>query len=174
MMRLLTETAMRHAMLHNTRLRTSARALTLATLLGTTAFGAQAYGGGHHGYGHWGGHGRGHVYYGGGWGLGVGIGLGLLLAPPLIYGPPAPVVIYSEPLPPPPAPSAVIVPSAPAYGARPDPVIYPRNGQSAEQTEADRQACNRWATTQQAAMADASIFQRAVEACMDARGYTLR
>jgi hypothetical protein len=136
--------------------------------------GAQAYGGGRHGYSHWGGHSRGHIYYGGGWGLGVGIGLGLLLAPPLLYGPPPPVVVYSEPLPPP--STTVILPPAPqaTYSARPDPVIYPRNNQSAEQTEADRQACNRWATTQQAAMADASIFQRAVEACMDARGYTLR
>jgi hypothetical protein len=167
MMWLLKEIAMSHAQ----RMRTAARALTLATLLGTTALGAQAYGGGHHG---WGGHGRGHVYYGGGWGLGVGLGLGLLLTAPLIYGPPAPMVIYSEPMPPVPPPSAVPVPPPPAFGVRPDPVIYPRTGQSPQQTEADRQACNRWATTQQAAMADASIFQRAVEACMDARGYTLR
>lgn len=58
--------------------------------------------------------------------------------------------------------------------AAPDPIIYPRNGQSAEQTEADRRECNRWATTQQDAMNDASIFKRAVEACMDGRGYTVR
>jgi hypothetical protein len=169
MILLLKETAMSHAL----RLRSAARALTLAVLFGATALGAQAYGGGRHGPGHWGGHGRGHVY-GGGWGLGVGLGLGLLLAPPLVYGPPAPIVVYSEPLPPASAPSAVIVPAAPSHSVRPDPVIYPRTGQSPEQTEADRQACNRWATTQQAAMADASVFQRAVEACMDARGYTLR
>jgi len=65
----------------------------------------------------------------------------------------------------------VVVNAAPA---RPDPVIYPRNGQSAQQTEIDRQECNRWATAQQAALADASVFQRAVEACMDGRGYTMR
>lgn len=58
--------------------------------------------------------------------------------------------------------------------AGPEPVIYPRNGQSAEQTEADRRECNRWATTQPAAMNDAGVFQRAVAACMDARGYTVR
>lgn len=58
--------------------------------------------------------------------------------------------------------------------AAPEPVIYPRNGQSAEQTEADRRECNRWATTQPAALNDASVFQRAVAACMDARGYTVR
>lgn len=58
--------------------------------------------------------------------------------------------------------------------ARPDPIVYPRNGQSAQQQEADRQECNRWATSQPAAMSDASIFQRSVEACMDGRGYTMK
>ena len=61
-----------------------------------------------------------------------------------------------------------------AAPTRPDPIIYPRNGQSAAQTEADRQECNRWATTQPSAVADASVFQRAVEACMDGRGYTMK
>jgi len=56
----------------------------------------------------------------------------------------------------------------------PTPVIYPRNGQSPAQTEVDRQECNRWATTQQAALLDADVFQRAVAACMDGRGYTVR
>lgn len=63
---------------------------------------------------------------------------------------------------------------APAVKPPPAPVIYPRNGQNAEQTESDRQDCNRWATTQPAAMADGEVFQRAVAACMDARGYTVR
>lgn len=77
------------------------------------------------------------------------------------------------------APPAEAVTAQPASApvpapSRPDPIIYPRNGQSAEQTEADRQACNRWATTQPAAMNDASVFNRAVEACMDGRGYTIR
>jgi hypothetical protein len=57
---------------------------------------------------------------------------------------------------------------------RPDPIIYPRHGQDAQRTELDRQQCNRWATTQPAAVADASTFQRAVEACMDGRGYTMK
>jgi len=57
---------------------------------------------------------------------------------------------------------------------RPDPIIYPRNGQSTAQTEADRQECNRWATTQPAAMNDANVFNRAVEACMDGRGYSMK
>ncbi|MFA6262652.1 MAG: hypothetical protein WC760_14400, partial [Bacteroidia bacterium] len=66
-------------------------------------------------------------------------------------------------------PQPVSVPST-----KPDPEIYPRNGQSAQQTEGDRQECNRWAVTQPSAVADASVFQRAVEACMDGRGYTMR
>jgi hypothetical protein len=65
---------------------------------------------------------------------------------------------------PPPAPAPV----------SPDPIIYPRNNQSAAQTEADRRDCNSWATTQPNAMGDAKVFQRAVEACMDGRGYTVR
>lgn len=80
----------------------------------------------------------------------------------------APEVVYM----PPPAP---LPPPAPVYApSRPDPVIYPRNGQSSAQLEADNRECNRWATTQPAAMADASVFNRAVDACMDGRGYTLR
>jgi len=73
-----------------------------------------------------------------------------------------------------PAPMPVQPPVAPPVVTRPEPVIYPRNGQSPAQQEADRQECNRWATTQPSAMADASIFNRAVDACMDARGYTIR
>lgn len=70
------------------------------------------------------------------------------------------------------SPASAPVP-APAP-ARPDPIIYPRNGQSAQQLETDRQECNRWATTQPSAMNDSSVFNRAVEACMDGRGYTMK
>ena len=70
--------------------------------------------------------------------------------------------------------SSSVVVSTANYRSLPEPVIYPRNGQSPEQTEADRQECNRWATTQPAALNDAQVFQRAVAACMDARGYTVR
>ena len=73
-----------------------------------------------------------------------------------------------------PPPGADAAQPVPAPKPAPEPIIYPRNGQSAEQTEADRQACNRWATTQASAMADAQIFQRAVAACMDGRAYTVR
>lgn len=65
-------------------------------------------------------------------------------------------------------------PPLPVAPSKADPVIYPRKGQNTQQTEADRQECNRWATTQPAALADASVFHRAVEACMDGRGYSMK
>lgn len=78
-----------------------------------------------------------------------------------VVTPPAEPVAQVQPAPAPPPPKA-------------DPIVYPRNGQSAEQLETDRRDCNRWATTQPNAQADASVFNRAVEACMDGRGYTMR
>lgn len=94
------------------------------------------------------------------------------LPPPVIYAPPP--VVYAPPVvvAPPPPPRVHGSESVPPR--KPDPIIYPRNGQDDRQTEADRQACNRWATTQKSAMEDASVFQRAVEACMDGRGYSMR
>lgn len=65
-------------------------------------------------------------------------------------------------------------PATPPAPAAPDPIFYPRNNQSVAQTEADRRDCNAWATSQPNAMADAKVFQRAAEACMDGRGYTVR
>ena len=73
-----------------------------------------------------------------------------------------------------PPPGADTAPPARGAPPRPDPIIYPRHGQSAAQTEADRQDCNRWATSQPTAMNDAGVFNRAVEACMDGRGYSMR
>ena len=118
-------------------------------------------------------HGRGGRWWGG---VSIGIGVPLVVGPGY-YGPgyygawpayPAPVVVappvaYAEP-------AAQPAPAKPA----PEPIFYPRQGQSAAQVEADRQECNRWATTQPAAMADASVFHRATLACMDAHGYTAR
>ena len=74
----------------------------------------------------------------------------------------------------PPAEAPEAVPAPPPPPLRPEPIIYPRNGQSTQQTEADRQDCNRWAASQPAALNDASVFNRAVEACMDGRGYSMR
>lgn len=163
------------------------RSLAIAAgALALACGGAQAHpgdwhggGGGYHGGYHGGWHGGGHVVYRSGWGYdpfwGFGVGLGLAaLAAPIYYD--QPTVVYANPpvyySPAPvyvtPAPAAVPAPAAP------DPIFYPRNGQSAAQTEADRRACNSWATTQPNAMNDASIFQRATLACMDGRGYTAR
>ncbi len=72
-----------------------------------------------------------------------------------------------------PPPAAPTLQAAPAPAA-PDPIFYPRNNQSAAQTEADRRDCNAWATSQPQAMADAKVFQRATDACMDGRGYSVR
>jgi hypothetical protein len=119
----------------------------------------------------------GHHHHHGGWGLG-GLVLGLAVAVPLIAlasqpdrGPDVVYVPQPAPLP---APQVVYAPPPVYAPSRPAPVIYPRNGQSNAQLEGDSRECNRWATTQQAAMSDAGVFQRAVEACMDGRGYTLR
>lgn len=92
-----------------------------------------------------------------------------------VYYAPAPGQGYAVVPPPPGIENAQPTPpAAPAPRPAPDPVIYPRLGQSAEQTEADRQACNRWATTQPSAMQDTEVFNRAVAACLDGRGYTVR
>ena len=145
-------------------------------------------------------HGRGGYRggYGPGWGavglgLGVGVGLGWLANSRYgyssyggysnygSYGPPVysnvivpvypPGYVYVQP----PAMVYREVPrQEPVAKAPPEPIIYPRTGQNPQQIEADRQDCNRWATTQPSAMADTSVFNRATDACMDGRGYTLR
>lgn len=115
-------------------------------------------------------------------GSGLGLAIGLAVAVPLIamahHAEREREVVY---VPPPPPPQPVYIQPQPVYTqpAPPPPraavpIIYPRNGQSSVQLEGDSRECNRWATTQQAAMSDASVFQRAVEACMDGRGYTMR
>lgn len=138
---------------------------TIAALaaLTFTPVAAQAAGAGQHwrhgpGHGHW------HHGPHWGWGIGIGFGLGPYYAPGWYPAPVlvAPQVVYDEPL------AISRSPSAP------EPVIEPRQGQSAAQTEADRQACNRWATTQANAMADAAVFHRATLACMEGRGYGIR
>jgi hypothetical protein len=137
------------------------------------------HGGGYHG-GYWhGGYWRGGYWWPGYWGAAVGLGIGLGLGGYYVgnawypdypaYAVDAPPVVYDV------TPRAgTPVPAAPAAATAPDPVIYPRKGQSAAQQESDHRACNRWAASQQNAMNDGNVFQRAVQACMDGRGYTLR
>jgi len=146
-------------------------------------------------------HGRGHFYFHGGvwfrpWGgrfvvTVPPIGIVVPLLPPAyvtlwiggapyyyangVYYAPTPGQGYIVVDPPPGAEAAPPAPLPPPQTRpAPDPIIYPRNGQSPAQQEADMQACNRWATSQPSALADASIFQRAVAACMDGRGYTVK
>ena len=167
--------------------RTLRRSLAIAAgalALACTGVAQAAPGGWHGGGGGWHGGGGGgwHGGYHGGyrgwgwdplWGFGLGLGVAALASP---YYYDAPTVVYANP--PgyyPPAPVyATPAPAAMPAPAAAEPIFYPRNGQTAAQTEADRRACNSWATTQNNAMNDASIFQRATFACMDGRGYTAR
>jgi len=111
--------------------------------------------GAHSGHNH---HGHGH------WRFGFGMGFGWPVYP---YGYPGYVIVE-------PAPVRVVPEVVSVAPSQPDPVFTARNGQSAAQTEADRQACNRFATTQPSAMADAGVFHHTVLACMESRGYSVR
>jgi hypothetical protein len=59
-------------------------------------------------------------------------------------------------------------------------LMYPRQGQSAQQQTSDRDQCNRWAMDQigsaqvRLSPAQTSDYYRAMEACLDARGYSVR
>jgi hypothetical protein len=170
----------------------AALAPDVALAAGGQAFasGRHSSGGGNwHGGGgrgdHWG-HGRPGVFWGG---VGLGLGFGAIgyyggAWGPYGYAPygwydvgylyDAPTVIVD------PGPPLLVDPASragqavPQASRSPDPIFYPNKGQSAATAESDRRDCNRWATTQNGAMADASIFQRATLACMEGRGYTVR
>lgn len=143
--------------------RASAIAFVVIAAIAVLAFApvaAQAAGNAAHvhhgpGTGHW------HHHSHWSWGIGLGFGFGPYYAPGWY---PAPVVVV---------PPMVDDPS-PSVNATPEPVIEPRQGQGAAQVEADRQACNRWATTQANAMADATVFHRMTLSCMEGRGYSVR
>lgn len=144
-------------------------ALALAALTMTAApIESQAYPYGR-GYGYY--HGPYRWGYGGPFWGGVGIGLGLGIGTYYYGAPWYPGYVLTAPRPV--YPVAATAPE-PVAKAPPEPVIYPRNGQSPAQTETDRQACDRWAMSQPSAMADASVFHRATLACMEGRGYTVR
>ena len=87
--------------------------------------------------------------------------------------------------PPPQADGAVAQPSPPPAPPRPDPIFYPRNGQSPQQQGQDKFECHNWAKGQTgfdptsqassgASPATRSAYGRAMAACLDARGYTVR
>jgi hypothetical protein len=66
-------------------------------------------------------------------------------------------------------------------GSAGDVYVYPRNGQTEEQTQNDRYECHSWAVTQSGfdptrsqPGGDAADYRRAMVACLDARGYSAR
>ena len=102
--------------------------------------------------------------------VGVGVGIGV----PFGYGYPGYYPGYAAPYPYYPQRVIVEPPPAPPPPAAPDPIFYPKTGQTPAQTEADRRECNRWAASQPSAMGDATVFQRATYACMEGHGYTVK
>ena len=110
--------------------------------------------------------------------------------PPRVYYYPPPAYYY--PPPPPPAPAESYYPptnesaqTAPSGGQL---FIYPRQNQSLQKQEDDRQACHDWAVNQTSfdpskppgstpdnqAIQKSEDYFRAISACLDARGYSVR
>ena len=98
----------------------------------------------------------------------------------MVVDPPPANVVAEQGPPPPPA-----QPAPPAQTATADQVfVYPRQGQSAEQQAADRYACHQWAVSQAGVDPTTNAvtitgqkradYQRALGACLDGRGYTVR
>ncbi len=141
------------------------------------------------------------AFRGGGWllpGLIVGGAIGWSLAPryyypPAYYYPPSPYYYppptYYYPPAAPPAyhnpPQGEVSQTQPSGGRL---FIYPRQGQSQEKQDSDRYECHSWAVSQTSfdptkppvGAPDAQTIQksgdylRAISACLDARGYTVR
>ena len=103
----------------------------------------------------------------------VGVGVGVPIGGYGHYGPGYWGPYYGPRYYYPPATVGQVAPQQ-AMPTAPDPIFYPKSGQSPAQTETDRQDCNRWAASQPDAMADASVFQRASHACMEGHGYTVK
>lgn len=132
--------------------------------------------------GHGGGHGGSHW----GWWVPWAVIGGAAILTPYYYSPyyaPPPVIIREQP---PvyyqPAPSVTPLPAERIF-------VYPRQGQSEEQQEKDRYACHSWAVGQtgydptKPSAGDISEarrnqiraeYNRAQDACLDGRGYTMK
>lgn len=95
----------------------------------------------------------------------------IVVAPPLLLSGPLPGGESHAEVPgvapSPAAPAGALSAPAPAT----EPRVEPLQGQTADQLEAERRDCERAATTDPAAMADAGVFHRSVLACLRARGY---
>lgn len=126
--------------------------------------------GGHGGGGYW------------GWWLPWAIIGGAAILAPLYTQPPPPVVVVREQ---PPA-NVQPAPSAPLQEGKS--FVYPRHGQNEELQVKDRYECHIWAVSQThfdptqptGSMPDPQMnqmrsdYQRAISACLDARGYTMK
>ncbi len=85
-----------------------------------------------------------------------------------------------------PAPEEQDADAAPAGQQAPPPVndglyVYPQNGQSEEQQSSDRYECHQWANlqtgfdpTQANGGGNPDDYQRAMKACLEGRGYSVR
>ena len=113
--------------------------------------------------------------------------------PPPAYYPPPPNYYYYPPPPPPeyyypPSAERSQAPPAASPGAGARMFIYPRQSQSEEQQNQDFDACHSWAVNQTGfdpakppdgtpdaqSIQKSSDYLRAISACLDGRGYTLR
>ncbi len=74
---------------------------------------------------------------------------------------------------PPQLPQLPQLPLAP-QAASDSPLIYPQNGQSAEQVQADSTQCSNWAAGQPNGAGNVSAYNQAFGMCMDSRGYSVR
>ena len=107
-----------------------------------------------------------------------------------VVAPPPPNLVVEQPpsAPPAPAPTAGVTELPPsnsvAQGSADQMFVYPRQSQSEQQQATDRYECHRWAVSQTgfdptvtpgaqpaAKLAD---YRRAITACLDGRGYTVR
>lgn len=70
-------------------------------------------------------------------------------------------------------PQLLQLPLAP-QAASDSPLIYPQNGQSAEQVQADSTQCSNWAAGQPNGAGNVSAYNQAFGMCMDSRGYSVR
>jgi len=68
------------------------------------------------------------------------------------------------------------------WGGASDVFVYPRNGQSEKQTADDKFECHKWSVAQTGFDPTRSVnlqgtvmdYRRAIDACLDARGYTVK
>ena len=101
----------------------------------------------------------------------------------MVVEPPPPTVVVEQP----PSSTVIELPPGAAVAQAPAPqlFVYPRQGQNDQQQAKDRYECDRWAVGQTgydpslapaggAPAAQVENYRRAISACLDARGYTVK